>query len=63
MDLHVICQFLGRIAWAQAGVMVLPLLMALAFAEASWLAFTGTIVICALSGWGFLRYGHVRTRN
>lgn len=63
MDLHVICQFLGRIAWAQAGVMGLPLLMALAFAEDSWPAFMGTMAVCALAGWAFLRYGHVRTKK
>lgn len=63
MDLHVICQFLGRIAWAQAGVMILPLLMALAFAEDSWPAFMGTMAVCALAGWAFLRYGHVRTKK
>lgn len=63
MDLHVICQFLGRIAWAQSGVMTLPLVMALVFAEDSWLAFLGTMGTCALAGWGFLRYGHVRTKK
>ena len=63
MDLHIICQFLGRIAWAQAGVMGLPLLMALAFAEDSWPAFMGTMAVCALAGWAFLRYGHVRTKK
>ena len=63
MDLHVICQFLGRIAWAQAGVMGLPLLMALVFAEDSWPAFMGTMAVCALAGWAFLRYGHVRTKK
>ena len=63
MDLHVICQFLGRIAWAQYGVMTLPLVMALVFAEDSWLAFLGTMGTCALAGWGFLRYGHVRTKK
>ena len=63
MDLHVICQFLGIIAWAQSGVMTLPLVMALVFAEDSWLAFLGTMGTCALAGWGFLRYGHVRTKK
>lgn len=47
MDLHVICQFLGRIAWAQSGVMTLPLVMALVFAEDSWLSFLGTMGTCA----------------
>ena len=36
MDLHVICQFLGRIAWAQSGVMTLPLVMALVFMTRFW---------------------------
>lgn len=63
MDLHVISQFLGRIALAQGGVICLPLLMALLFGEECWPAFTETIATCALTGSAFLRWGRVRTKK
>lgn len=63
MNYHVICRFLGKISFIQAGVVMLPLAMACWYQESSCMAFVLTSIVgCVIAGL-CLSQSSVRTKS